>query len=91
MDGVKERQRSLCYVRIHDLKAFLATAANLIFLVGRGIAQYARFAETPGRSHLYFTDRLTDEKYTKGLVVTPDWMYFSIPTFVKRLTGDVSK
>ncbi|KAL2048952.1 hypothetical protein ABVK25_010805 [Lepraria finkii] len=66
-------------------------ASEIFILLGRGIAQYARFGDSPEQSRLYFTRRLTDDKYIKGLAAPSDWISFSIPIFVKRLTGDLLK
>lgn len=59
------------------------------FLVGKGIAQYARFALSSEHSHKYFARRLTNDKYTKGLAEAPGWKSFSIPAFVGKLTDNI--
>ncbi|KAL9123959.1 MAG: hypothetical protein Q9217_006663 [Psora testacea] len=71
--------------------ALWAMVNNHGILVGKGIAQYARFAESFENSHKYFARRLIDDEYTKGLTEAPGWRSFSIPVFVRKLSDNKLK
>ncbi|EXV04913.1 hypothetical protein X797_002598 [Metarhizium robertsii] len=65
-----------------------ASELFLIWIGGRSLAQYGRFADYSKSSSQQFLDCLKSEKYTSPLIDTPELIPLSIPCMIKIISGD---